>query len=167
MKNYTFIGNDEIFKNYKLGFFCSQKCPPDLILSIYDKAKEWREKGVCIISGFHTPVEKDVLHYLLKGEQPVIICPARSLDDYRIDADIKKEVDNGRVLIISKFQNKRISKKCSHLRNIFIADLADELIIGYSEPGGTVEKTYEYAGTLHKKVYSLGYLISKTHNDDK
>ncbi|MBK8549825.1 MAG: DNA-binding protein [Ignavibacteria bacterium] len=158
MKNYSYIGNDEILKNHKLAFFCSQKCPPDIILKIYDKAKEWRENKVCVISGFHTPVEKDVLHYLLKGEQPVIICPARSLDDYRIDVDIKEEINNGRVLVISKLQNRRISKKYSNERNLFIADLADEIFIGYSEPGGTVEKTCEYARTMNKKVYSFSYL---------
>lgn len=158
MKNYSVIGNEEILKNYKLAFFCSQKCPPDFILKIYDKTKEWRENNVCVISGFHTPVEKDVLQYLLKGEQPVIICPARSLDDYKLDAHIKREVDKGRVLIISKLQNKRISQKCSHLRNIFIAELADEIFAAYAEPGGTVQKICEYAWTLHKKVYSLDYL---------
>ena len=156
MKNYSFIGNDEILKNYKLAFFCSQKCPPELILKIYDIAKEWRENGVCIISGFHTRIEKDVLYYLLKGEQSLIICPSRGLDDFKIDAEIKREVDKGRVLLISNLKNKRISKKFSHSRNIFIADLADEIFVGYSEPGGTVEMTCEYAGRLNKKVFSFG-----------
>jgi len=154
MEKFSFIGNKEILKNHKLAFFCSQKCPPDIILLCYDKAKEWREKNVCVTSGFHSLIEKDVLNYLLKGEQPIIICPARSLDNFRIAPDIKKEIDKGRVLLISDLKNKRISKKSSHLRNLFIADLADEIFVGYFEPGGTVEKTCEYSKTFNKKVCS-------------
>jgi len=35
-----------------------------------------REAGRCVISGFHSPIEQDVLHYLLKGKQPVIMALA-------------------------------------------------------------------------------------------
>ncbi len=155
MKNYSCIGNEEILKNYKTAFFCSKKCPLDLILQIYDKAREWRENKICVISGFHTPVEKDVLNFLLKGEQSVIICPARNLNEYRINADIKKEIDDGRVLIISKLQNRRISKKFSNERNFFIADLADEIFVGYTEPGGTTEKMCDYVTGLNKRITKL------------
>lgn len=155
MKNYSCIGNDEILKNYKVGFFCSQKCPPDLILPIYDKAKEWRENKACVISGFHTTVEKDVLHYLLKGEQPVIICPARSLEKIKIDSELKKEIEKGRVLLISNLPNKRISKKYSLERNLFVAEMADEIIIGYAKPGGTLEKICEDVKKSDKKIFYI------------
>jgi hypothetical protein len=38
-----------------------------------------RESGNCVISGFHSQIEKDVLHYLLKGNQPIIVFLARGL----------------------------------------------------------------------------------------
>jgi predicted Rossmann fold nucleotide-binding protein DprA/Smf involved in DNA uptake len=155
MKDYSFIGNKDILKNHKLAFFCSKKCPPDIIIKCYDKAKEWKEKSVCVISGFHSLIEKDVLNYLLKGEQPIIICPARSLINYRIDSNIKKESVNGRVLIMSNLNNKRISKKYSHLRNLHIADIADEIFVGNATKGGSTEKIFEYAKTLNKKVYTF------------
>lgn len=152
MKNYSFIGNDAILKNYKHAFFCSQKCPPDLILSIYDEAKHWREKSFCIISGFHTPIEKDVLYCLLKGEQPIIICPARSLEKIKIDSELKKEVEKGRILYISNLSNKRISKGYSLERNLFVAEMADEIIVGYAMPGGTTEKICENVKKTNKKI---------------
>jgi len=33
-----------------------------------------------VISGFHTPAEKECLRILLRGAQPIIICPARSIE---------------------------------------------------------------------------------------
>jgi len=46
-------------------------------LKAYDLARELREKKTPVISGFHTPVEKDMLEILLKGKGPNVICPAR------------------------------------------------------------------------------------------
>jgi hypothetical protein len=36
----------------------------------YDRAPAMREAGLCVVSGFHSPLERDVLHFLLKGRQP-------------------------------------------------------------------------------------------------
>jgi hypothetical protein len=41
-----------------------------VVLKCYDWAIEEREAGNFVISGFHSQIEKDVLHYLLKGKQP-------------------------------------------------------------------------------------------------
>jgi predicted AAA+ superfamily ATPase len=37
-----------------------------------------REAGIPVIGGFHAPMEKECLDLLLRGTQPVVICPARS-----------------------------------------------------------------------------------------
>jgi len=73
MQNFNFIGNKKIVNMHKTAFLCSRKVPADIILKSYDWAIEQRDKGICIISGFHSKIEKDVFHYLIKGNQPVII----------------------------------------------------------------------------------------------
>ncbi len=45
---------------------CSRRCPADIVLKSYDWAIAQMEKGVCVISGFHSKTEKDVLRSLLK-----------------------------------------------------------------------------------------------------
>jgi len=152
--NKSHFGNKDILKNNKLAFFCSQKCPPDIILKSYDLAIELREKGICVISGFHTQIEKDVLHYLLKGKQSIIICPARSIDNYRIPKEQKEAFDNRRILYISSFNNKykRISKELSFKRNKHIVDIADEIFIADAGKDSITEKTMEYAISINKKV---------------
>jgi hypothetical protein len=72
MLSYHTLGSIDILKLHKTAFLCSRKCPADIVLKSYDWAIERREKGECVISGFHSKIEKDVLHYLLKGAQPII-----------------------------------------------------------------------------------------------
>ena len=73
------LGNLDLLALPKTAIFCSARCPGKVILSTYDQAAKWRDTGCCVISGFHSPVEKECLQILLRGSQPVIICPARSL----------------------------------------------------------------------------------------
>ena len=56
------IGNIDLLKLPKTAFLCSRKVPATVVLKCYDWAIEQREEGNCIISGFHSVIEKDVLH---------------------------------------------------------------------------------------------------------
>ena len=67
------IGNKALLELNKTAFLCSRKVPASIVLKCYDWAIQQREEGNCVISGFHSQLEKDVLHYLLKGNQPIII----------------------------------------------------------------------------------------------
>ena len=62
-----------------LALFCSVKCPGKLIMDTYDLAQHLRDIGVTVISGFHSPMEQECLHILLRSPNPVIWCLARGL----------------------------------------------------------------------------------------
>jgi predicted Rossmann fold nucleotide-binding protein DprA/Smf involved in DNA uptake len=79
-----------VLKGEKVALFCSARCPGDLILKAYDLAKKLRDDGVTVISGFHSPIEKECLRILLRGKQPLIICPARSLANLRVPTEWKR-----------------------------------------------------------------------------
>jgi len=136
-----YIGNKEILKNYKTGFLCSRKVPANIILKTYDWAIEQRDKGVCIVSGFHSKIEKDVFHFLLKGTQPIILVLARGMKK-RWGDKINEALKEGRLLIISPFPSdvKRITKETANIRNKKIIELADEVYIPYVSKGGWLEK---------------------------
>lgn len=129
------IGNKEILNNYKIGFLCSRKVTSNIILKTYDWAIAQRDAGRCVVSGFHSKIERDVLHYLLKGTQPIIIVLSRSMYK-RIPIDFKKVIDDGRLLIISisKSDEKRSSEKSAYRRNRFIIDISDEIFIPFISP---------------------------------
>ena len=125
----------------KLGPFCSVKCPGDLILRAYDYAKRLRDDGVAVIGGFHSPVEKECLRILLRGTQPVIICPARSLGEMRLPGEWKQAIENSRLLLLSPFAGaqKRATAELAQERNRFVAAIADRVCFIYTTPGGTLE----------------------------
>ena len=74
----TALGNRDLLALPKTALFCSARCSGHVILTAYDQAAKWRDAGRCVISGFHSPVKKECLQILLRGSQPIIICPARS-----------------------------------------------------------------------------------------
>lgn len=85
-----FHGNKSIFEQYKIAFLCSISCPAHIVLKSYDWAIAQREKGNCILSGFHSEIERDVFHFLLKGKQPFILVLARGLKK-KYDKEIEPE----------------------------------------------------------------------------
>ena len=72
-----------------------------------DQAQKWRKHGRCIISGFHSPIEKECLYILLRGSQPIVICPARSLERMRIPVEWRESIVKGRLLLLSPFDSSQ------------------------------------------------------------
>lgn len=135
------LGNIDLLKLPKIAFLCSRKVPAAVVLKCYDWAIEQREKGNCIISGFHSQIEKDVLHYLLKGKQPIILALARGLKS-TLEPEFEKPIEQGRLLIITPFDKtiKRVTEQTAATRNKLMIDLADQITIGYASPSGQLEE---------------------------
>ena len=142
MPQLSALGNLDLLALPKTALFCSARCPGQAILAAYDQAARWRDAGRCIISGFHSPVEKECLRILLRGSQPVIICPARSLEKMRLAADWQKPLADGRLLILSCFSGNehRVTSTLAARRNEFVAALADEVWFAHVAPGGQMQR---------------------------
>lgn len=137
----TTLGNLDLLALPKTGLFCSARCPSHVILSAYDQAARWRDAGRCIISGFHSPVEQECLRILLRGTQPIILCPARALPT-RVPAEWQTPLANGRLLILSGFAaaEKRVTTELAIRRNALVAALADEICFAHITPGGQSDR---------------------------
>jgi len=124
------IGNKGILQSKTLALFCSRRCPGSLILKAYDLAHSLREAGVTVIGGFHTPVEKECLRILLRGKQPLIICPARSIEGMRIPSEWKHVIEQNRLLLLSPFEKKqrRMTAALAEQRNQFVSSIADDIL---------------------------------------
>jgi len=131
------LGNEKLLDIEKTAFLCSRKVPASIVLKCYDWAIEQRKAGNCIISGFHSQIEKDVLHYLLKGKQPIILVLARGFKD-NVEREFQLPLEQGRLLIITPFDKsiKRVTETTAELRNKLMVELADTITIGYSNPDG-------------------------------
>jgi len=137
----TTLGNLDLLALPKTALFCSTRCPGNVILTTYDQAARWRDTGRCVISGFHSPVEKECLQILLRGDAPVILCPARAMLE-RLPAQWAIAVAAGRLLLLSPFaaQETRVTADMARRRNEFVAALADEAYIAHATPGGQLEQ---------------------------
>ncbi len=135
------LGNLSILKLPKTGFLCSRKVPSGIILKTYDWAIEQRDKGVCVVSGFHSKIEKDVMHYLLKGDQPLMMVLARGMKK-RWSEEILTELNKDRLLIITPFEqkNKRVNQQTALHRDRLITELAEKIFVPYCSPGGVLDK---------------------------
>ncbi len=124
-----YIGNKELLNLPKTAFFSSRKITSEAVLKCYDWATEMREKGECVISGFHSKLEKDVFYFLSKGTQPIIVVFGRK--PYKtIPAEFLKHLDEGRLLLVFITLATRQSKQTALLRNRYIIEKADKIVFG-------------------------------------
>ena len=135
------IGNPDILQRPTLALLCSTRCPGSVILQTFDLAQALRESGRTIVGGFHTPMEREGLELLLRGPAPLVICPARSLERFRLPASWRPAQESGRLLVISPFDPKerRATADLAERRNAFVAILADEVLVTYAAPGSRTE----------------------------
>lgn len=135
----------------KTALFCSARCPGNAILAAHDQAARWRDEGHCVIGGFHSPIEKECLRILLRGRQPVIVCPARGLEGMRLPADWKKPLADGRFLALSPFaaSERRVTKGLAAERNRLVAALADEVVFAHVTPGGQLDELRRLVADWH------------------
>lgn len=139
-----YFGNREILNKYKIGFLCSRKVPANIILKTYDWAIEQRDKGICIVSGFHSKIEKDVFEILMKCNQPIILVLARGMLK-RFDKNLLKLVEENRLLIISPFDKKiiRPTNQTAIKRNQLIAKISDKIFIPYAASEGLISRSMD------------------------
>ena len=128
-----------------LGFVCSARCPGGVILGAYDLGRWWRAQGVAVVSGFHSPIERELLRLLLVGQQPIVLCAARSLARLRPPAEWRAALAAGRLLVVSPItgEARRASAAQAMARNQFVAALAaatgGALLAAHAAPGGKTE----------------------------
>ena len=148
------IGDLAHLRSPLLALFCSSTCPGNLILDTYDLARILRSAGVSVIGGFHSPMERECLELLLRGTQPVIICPARGIQKMRIPKLWKESLQSGRLLVLSPFaeDNRRVTAELAAQRNRFVAQLADEVFVAHA---AAESKTEAFCRELLKNGKSL------------
>ena len=70
-----------------------------------------------------------------------MVCPARSLDGFRVPSDWTKPLADGRLLLLSCFPSgpHRPTADTAHRRNEFVAALATQVLVLHATPGGRLE----------------------------
>ncbi len=148
MKELEYLGNRDLLKLPKTAFLASNMISSETVLRCYDWATEMRRQGRCVVSGFSSKLERDVLHFLLKGNQPIIIALARKM--YKaLPTNLKAALEQNRLLIISTSQAVRQSRATALTRNRYVCEIADEIMLTEAAEGNSLfELTEPYKGKI-------------------
>lgn len=151
------IGDSRSLSTSKTGLLCSSQCPASLIVAMHDLALSWGMAAKTVLSGFHSPVEKECLRIVLRGKGQVIVCPARSIEGLRIPVAWRSPLKDGRLLILSSFEAKhrRLTVELAQQRNEFVIAMADEVFITHASPSGKLESLAKEIVTSDKPCYTF------------
>lgn len=121
----------------KVAFLASRKLSSSAILACYDWAVRVRDGERCVIGGFQSTVERDVLRYLLRGKVPIVWVLARRLWR-QPPGEAISAIEAGRLLLVAPFTDRRASVSTARIRNRYILAHCTEVVVGVIDEKGGV-----------------------------
>lgn len=141
--NVESLGNRDLLNLPKTAFLASSKIPVDLVLSCYDWASRTAQSEQCVVSGFCSHLEKEALHFLMKGRCPIVLVLAREMYK-QIPSEFQSVLDDNRLLIVSVSKAVRQSKATAYARNKYICEITDSIIfVGVTEQSSLYQQKEE------------------------
>lgn len=131
MAETKYLGNKQLLNLHKIGFIASRHASTLDVIPTLDWAVEIsKSTDVAVVSGYQSPLEKDVLKFLLRGVCPIIIVLARGM--YRkLPEPLQSPMVQQRILVISNEPDTitRVSEITAHKRNEYVKSISDEMKI--------------------------------------
>lgn len=151
-----YLGNTSLLDRYLVAFFASRSSTAE----VAERALRWAD-DICqtdkvVISGFHSPLEKEVLRVLLEHKHPVIIALGRSVYK-RVPQQFEQPLAEGRMLIVSISNSVRQGWWTSQRRNWTIADWADECIWAGVHRGSALDAPFDIYLLKSKKIEDFSF----------
>ena len=142
-----YLGNRELLETHKTAFLCSRRVSSPAVLRCYDWATEACRSDGVVVSGFQSRIERDVLHFLLQGQKPLIVVIARRM--YTVLAsELQSAMDAGRLLIVSTAPKAIRASQTA----------ADEIVFGYIAPDSRLNELYRRYASKSDILFKLKHL---------
>ncbi len=149
-------GDLRLLRGCKLALFCSVRSPGSILSKSFDLANGLRQNLVTVMSGFHSPIEKEWFALLQRSTTPMISCPARSLEKRRLSPEERSLMAQGRYLLLNfGISEGRITRETAFQRNLCMAAAADLVFVAYAAPGGKTEYLCEQVRKWGKPVWTF------------
>lgn len=131
-----------------LGLIASRECPGHILLETLDRVPEWIKAGRVIVSGFHSPLEQQVLRSVLRRKGRVVKVLARGMTDYRPTAEEREPLTTGRMLVITACppEVRRTTRETALSRNRVVLALATEIVAPYIADGSPIAALLNQSG---------------------
>ncbi len=143
---FHFRGPLPLLANPATAFLCSTRCPAEKIAEFYEWARQQCDSGGTVISGFHTPVEQDVLTILARRGAKILWAPARDLPK-SLPKHLKPALEEGRLLILSPFDygnTIRPTRVSCSVRNRFVLRFAQAKYLPHVAEGSSLAADLEH-----------------------
>lgn len=124
-----YLGNKALLNKKLTAFFASRTVQTARVMACYDWATSLRAETDCVVSGFQSAIERDVLHFLLKKNIPIVVVLARAIYKH-IPEELREAYDNGNLLFISVSNASRTSHVVAKARNQYAADISSTIVFG-------------------------------------
>ena len=152
--SFQMLGNAALMQRPKIAFLSSRRVAPAAVMRCYDWATGMRDGGgtpggsagrlapPCVVGGFQSALERDVLKLLLPdGGPPIVMVLARGM--WRsVPVEYREAINAGRMLVVSPFSQGvvRVSKETAERRNGWILDHCDEAVFASLDPNGSLAR---------------------------
>jgi predicted Rossmann fold nucleotide-binding protein DprA/Smf involved in DNA uptake len=138
----TCVGNAELLNGPLLCVIASRSCPGNILLQTVERVPEWLKAGKVIISGFHSPLEQQVLRTLLRRNGRAVKVLARGMTAFRSTPEEKEAVLAGNMLVVTAFPStvKRTTRETALERNRLALAVAGEHCIPYINPNSPLQE---------------------------
>ena len=108
----------------------------------------------CVVGGFQSALERDVLKLLLpEGGPPIVMVLARGM--WRsVPTEYREAINAGRMLVVSPFSQGvvRVSKETAEKRNAFVLDHCAEAVFASLDPDGSLARLVAARPNLRYQV---------------
>ena len=124
------IGNPALLAEPLLGFIASRQCPGHVFIETLERVPQWIKAGRVLVSGFHSPLEQQVLRSLLRRQGRAVKVLARGMTAYRPQSEECEPLASGRMLVITAFppDMRRTTRETALARNRLVLALASETV---------------------------------------
>ena len=165
-ENFQMLGNAALMQRPKVAFLSSRRVAPAAVMRCYDWATGMRGGGgtpggsagrlappgdgghagrvtlPCVVGGFQSALERDVLKLLLPAGGPSIVMVLARGMWRSVPMEYREAINAGRMLVVSPFSQGvvRASKETAERRNAFVLDHCDEAVFASLDPDGSLAR---------------------------
>lgn len=157
-------GEPSILKGKVLGILSARKMEPDLALKTSELLRQLGSLDATFVSGWHSPLEEEVLSILLTRSPRIIFCVAKSLNKFIPSAGVENLVSQGRGLLLTHCspKAKRISRDASLRRNQLVIALSKGLLVLSAPQGSASFKLAKLALNSGKTVFAVQHPMNRS-----
>jgi predicted Rossmann fold nucleotide-binding protein DprA/Smf involved in DNA uptake len=161
------VGNVALLAPPLLCVICSRACPGRSMIETIKLVPGWAKSKTTVISGFHSPLEQQVLHSLLRRNASVIKVLARGMGDYRPPVIEQKPLEEDRMLVISALPSTttRTTRAAALKRNRLVIALSDDHCIPHLSPDSPLREFVESVSNCNETSLEYSRLSTSEVRD--